>query len=152
MSATCDYVVQLQEACRLVSAGAGVANWQLVYQSRSGPPSQPWLEPDIRDALERLATEEKPGHVVVVPIGFVSDHLEVLYDLDYEAQAKAESLGMQMIRTPTVGHHPRFVQMIRELVEERFTAQPHRPALGNLGPSHDVCAVDCCRYEPRRPA
>jgi ferrochelatase len=152
MSATCDYVAQLQEACRLVAAGAGVANWQLVYQSRSGPPSQPWLEPDIRDALARLAAEEKPSHVVVVPIGFISDHLEVLYDLDYEAQAQAQSLGMRMIRTPTVGHHPRFVQMIRELVEERLTDNPQRLALGNFGPSHDVCAVDCCRYEPRRPA
>lgn len=151
MSATCDYVVQLQEACRLVAAGAGVAHWQLVYQSRSGPPSQPWLEPDIRDALERLAAEDKPSYVVVVPIGFISDHLEVLYDLDYEAQAKAEALGMRMIRTATVGHQPRFVQMIRELVEERLTDNPQRLALGNFGPSHDVCPVDCCRYEPRRP-
>jgi ferrochelatase len=151
MSATCDYVVQLQEACRLVAAGAGATHWELVYQSRSGPPSQPWLEPDIRDALERLAAEHKPAYVVVVPIGFISDHLEVLYDLDYEAQAKAEALGMRMIRTATVGHQPRFVQMIRELVAERLTDNPQRLALGNIGPSHDVCPVDCCRYEPRRP-
>lgn len=151
MSANCAYVAQLQEASRLVAERAGLTKWQLVYQSRSGPPSQPWLEPDVGDALERLAAQDKPSHVVVVPIGFLSDHLEVLYDLDYEATHKATALGMHMIRAATVGHHPRFVAMIRELVEERLSPQPHRLALGALGPSHDVCPVDCCKYEPRRP-
>ena len=149
------YGAQQRAMCELimesVSLEYGDVPWSLVFQSRSGPPTQPWLEPDIRDALERLAAEHKPAHVVVVPIGFISDHLEVLYDLDYEAQAKAEALGMRMIRTATVGHQPRFVQMIRELVAERLTDNPQRLALGNIGPSHDVCPVDCCRYEPRRP-
>lgn len=150
MSANCDYVRQLEEACRLVTAGAGVTNWKLVYQSRSGPPSQPWLEPDVGDAIASIAETKAASSVVVVPIGFISDHLEVLYDLDYEARQKAEELGLQFVRAATVGNHPRFVRMIRELVEERLTDKPQRLALGTLGPSHDVCPTDCCRYEPRR--
>ena len=89
--------------------------------------------------------------VVCVPAGFLSDHIEVLYDLDEEAAGKARSLGLNFVRAGTVGTHPRFVRMIRELVEERLAESPVRPALGMLGPSHDVCPADCCRYEPRRP-
>jgi ferrochelatase len=78
--------------------------------------------------------------------------MEVLYDLDEEAKLKAEALGLSLVRAGTVGTHPRFVRMIRELVEERMSGSPTRLALGTLGPSHDVCPIDCCKYEPRRPA
>ena len=87
----------------------------------------------------------------MVPIGFISDHMEVMYDLDDEARRKAEELGLNFVRAGTVGTHPRFVRMIRELVIERISDNPHRLALGDSGPSHDECPVDCCPYEPRRP-
>lgn len=151
MAANCEYERQLREACRLVSESVGHANWQLVYQSRSGPPNQLWLEPDVGDALRELAaTGEK--NVVIAPIGFISDHLEVLFDLDVEAKSIAKELGLLMVRAGTVGVHPRFVQMIRELIQERLSDHPQRLAIGDLPASHDVCAPDCCKYEPRRPA
>jgi ferrochelatase len=148
MAQNCDYELHFREASRLVAAALDHQNWQLVYQSRSGPPQQPWLEPDIGDALTETA---KTGgkDVVVVPIGFISDHIEVLYDLDDEAKHKADALDLNLIRAGTVGTHPRFVRMIRELVQERLASRPERLALGPLGPSHDICPTDCCRYEPR---
>jgi ferrochelatase len=148
MAQNCDYEKQFRESSRLVAEALGHANWRLVYQSRSGPPSQPWLGPDIGDALAELAGAT--SHVVVVPIGFISDHMEVLYDLDEEAHQKASALGMTLVRAKTVGTHPRFVQMIRELVEERLTDNPHRLALGAYGPSHDICPDDCCLYGVKR--
>jgi ferrochelatase len=151
MSATCEYVQQLQEVGRLVAEGAGVRKWRLVYQSRSGPPSQPWLEPDICDVLAELGESKQTTDIVIAPIGFVSDHMEVVYDLDTEAQAVCEQLGLNMVRAATVGTHPRFVRMIRELIEERLSDNPSRLALGTRGPSHDVCPVDCCRYTPSLP-
>lgn len=150
MARNCQYETQLREAARLVALTAGQERWSLVYQSRSGPPQQPWLEPDILAAL-RAAHERGVRDAIVVPLGFISDHMEVLYDLDVEALTLCEQLGMNLVRCPTVGTHPRFVQMIRELIEERLTDQPQRLALGELGPSHDVCPVDCCLYEPQRP-
>ena len=152
MAAGCQYEVQLAEACRLAAQGAGQPTWRLVYQSRSGPPTQPWLAPDVCVALDEIAAAGGSRDVVVCPIGFISDHLEVLYDLDEEAAAHAAKLGLHFIRAGTVGTHPRFVRMIRELVEERMSDAPARLALGTLGPSHDVCPIDCCRYEPRRGA
>ncbi|MCC7083881.1 MAG: ferrochelatase [Pirellulales bacterium] len=143
MAAHCAYEAQLHDACQLVAAGVGHSQWQLVYQSRSGSPSQPWLEPDIGDHLRMLAAVGV-REVVVVPIGFVSDHMEVLYDLDYEAKQLAGELGIHLFRAGTVGTHPRFVAMIRELIVERMTGAGDRPALGTLGPSHDVCPADCC--------
>jgi ferrochelatase len=137
------YVAQLQEAARLVAEGVGVASWDLVYQSRSGPPHQPWLEPDIVDHLHALH-ETGTQTVVLVPIGFISDHMEVIYDLDTEARQAADDLGLNLIRVPTVGTHPQFVAMIRELIVERVTANPARRALGRLGSVHDVCGVNCC--------
>jgi ferrochelatase len=133
------YVAQLEEASALVAAMAGRARWRLVYQSRSGPPGQPWLEPDILDAL----AEVKSKGVVVAPIGFLSDHVEVLWDLDHEARAKAEELGLTMARAGTVGADARFVGMIRELILER-TEGAERRALGVNGPMPDVCVVGCC--------
>jgi ferrochelatase len=150
MANNCRYEAQLKEASRLVAEGCEHANWRLVYQSRSGPPSQPWLEPDVCDTLEAVAAEGV-RHVVIAPIGFVSDHMEVLFDLDVEAVEVCRKLGIQMVRAATVGTHPRFVRMVRELVLERLNESPERPALGELGPSHDVCPVDCCLYTPRRP-
>jgi ferrochelatase len=152
MAAGCRYEAQLQEASRLVAEGAGVANWRLVYQSRSGPPQQPWLEPDINDFIKaQHASGARPADIVVVPIGFISDHMEILYDLDTEARQLCDELGINLVRASTVGTHPRFIRMIRELVEERMSGRADRLALGGLGPSHDVCPVDCCLYTPTRP-
>ncbi len=149
MAENCRYEAQLREACRLVAKGLGRDEWELVYQSRSGPPQQPWLEPDIGDRLHQLHEEGTLRAVVVVPIGFISDHIEILYDLDIAAREICEQLGVPMARAATVGTHPRFVRMIRELVVERMTPGAERPALGAMGPSHDVCPVDCCLYDPR---
>ena len=143
MAAGCDYERQLLETCRLVAEGAGGANWRLVFQSRSGPPTQAWLEPDICDHLRALH-EEGVTDVVVAPVGFISDHMEVLYDLDVEARQVAVEIGINVIRAATVGAHPHFVRMIRELVVERLEPSAPRRALGAFGPSHDVCPADCC--------
>ncbi|MCA1621140.1 MAG: ferrochelatase [Acidobacteria bacterium] len=147
MAAGCDYERQLLETCRLVAEGAGAAAWRLVFQSRSGPPTQPWLEPDIRDHLRALKGEGVRD-VAVAPVGFISDHMEVLYDLDTEARQVSEEIGIHMVRAATVGAHPEFVGMIRELVLERLDPARPRRALGGFPPSHDVCPVDCCLPGP----
>lgn len=119
----------------------------LAYCSRSGPPQMPWLEPDINDHLRALH-EAGTTSVVVVPIGFTSDHMEVIFDLDTEARATAEGLGMDFVRVATPGAHPDFVSMVRELFLERSAIErgetPDRRALGLIGPNRDVCAADCC--------
>ncbi len=143
MADSCKYVAQLTEASRLVSQRLGRGADPLVFQSRSGPPSQPWLEPDILDHLREIHSQGAKS-VVIVPIGFVSDHMEIIYDLDTQARALSEELGLKMVRAQTVGTHPWFVRMLRELIEERVRGSHHRPALGELGPSHDVCPADCC--------
>ena len=143
MAAGCDYEPQLLETCRLIAESAGHANWRLVFQSRSGPPTQAWLEPDICDHLRALKATGATD-VVVAPVGFISDHMEVLYDLDTEARQLADELGIGMIRAATVGAQPEFVSMIRELILERLDASTPRRALGAFPPRHDVCAVDCC--------
>lgn len=146
---TSAYVAQLEEAGGLVAARLRSRHpWALAFQSRSGPPSQPWLEPDIRDHLAALRARGVT-EVVLVPIGFVSDHLEVQWDLDIEAAARARELGMRLTRAATVGTHPGFVAMIRELVRER-TGDAPRLALGRGGPAPDVCAPGCC-LAPARP-
>jgi ferrochelatase len=143
MADSCRYVAQLTEAARLVAAEAGATDWQLVFQSRSGPPTQPWLEPDVCDAIrERHGRGVK--RLVVAPIGFISDHMEVLYDLDTEAADLCRELGIEMIRAATVGTDPRFVSMVRDLIAERAWNLSHRTAVGNLPASHDVCPLDCC--------
>lgn len=149
MAATSRYEEQLREASRLIADRTpGVSPWRLVYQSRSGPPSQPWLEPDVSDALREMR-EAGVTDVVLVPVGFVSDHMEVLYDLDTEAAAVADAIGLNLVRAGTVGTHPRFVRMIRELITERTSDGP-KFAMGQLGPSQDFCPTDCCAL-PRRP-
>ncbi len=137
------YERQLTEASRLVAEAAGLGRWNLVYQSRSGPPQVSWLGPDILEHLDVLASEGARD-VVVQPIGFLSDHMEVLWDLDQEAAAKATRLGINFLRVPTVGTHPAFIRMIRDLILERMTPHPERGVVGRFGPNHDVCPVDCC--------
>ncbi|HLM25270.1 MAG TPA: ferrochelatase [Pyrinomonadaceae bacterium] len=134
MAKNCDYAAQLAETGSLIARALNIENWDLVYQSRSGSPSQPWLGPDVSDHLRALALAGVKD-VVVAPIGFVSDHMEVVYDLDYEAQKVAQELGMNMVRARTAGTHPAFVKMIRELVLER---------INNKVPAN-ICAPDCCR-------
>src|SRR4051812_5912214 len=146
------YVSQLRESSRLVAEMVGAGDrWQLAWQSRSGAPTVPWLDPDVGDVLPELVAGGATA-VVVVPIGFVSDHLEVLFDLDVEAAERAAELGLPMERAGTVGVHPRFVQMVRELVEERERGDVLRAFLGTDGPSHDVCPATCCRPRLWRPA
>ncbi len=153
MAQTSDYEKQLNETSRLVAEQLGRKNrtWHLVYQSRSGPPSQPWLEPDILKFLRELKARGGSLDVVIAPIGFVSDHMEIIYDLDTEARELGAELGLHMVRAETVGTHPRFISMIRELILERMDESLPRRVLGVLGPRPDVCAEDCCPT-PRRPA
>ncbi len=143
MASACAYEDQLRESCRLVAEAFPDQSWELAFQSRSGPPSQPWLEPDICDCLRKLQADQQVTDVVVVPIGFISDHLEVLFDLDTEAAKLCDELGLNMVRAATVGTHPRFVTMIRELIEERVRGT-QKLCLGKLDPNHDVCPPDCC--------
>jgi protoporphyrin/coproporphyrin ferrochelatase len=148
MSRHCDYEAQHYESCRLVmerlraEEGGQARPWQLVFNSRSGPEFVPWLVPDVGDHLRDLHEAGAPG-AVVVPIGFVSDHMEVIYDLDVEAADIAGELGLPFARAGTVGTDDRFVRMIRELVLERHESAPAR-SLGTRGPSWDACPVDCC--------
>jgi ferrochelatase len=144
MADSSDYVKQLDEVRRLVSVALRQRNDVLVYQSRSGAPGQRWLAPDILDHLRRVKAENLASAVVLAPVGFISDHMEVLYDLDVEARQVCDALGLPMTRAKTVGIHPKFVGMIRELILERMNPGTERRALGVLGPRGDVCAEDCC--------
>lgn len=147
MADHCNYVAQLTETCRLIAAELQISEdrWQLVYQSRSGRPSDPWLEPDILDHIRTL-NERAAKSLVIAPIGFLSDHMEVLFDLDEQAQELCDELGIAMNRAATVGTHPRFISMIRELIQERLGETSDRRAIGTCGPSHDVCPANCCLY------
>jgi ferrochelatase len=144
----------VDEVARRIRAVTGRAHrHDLVFCSRSGAPSTPWLEPDVNDHLEELATDGV-SQVVLVPIGFVSDHMEVIYDLDTEAMATAERLGIRAVRAATSGTDERFVTMVRDLVLERAAAErgedPERVAVGSLPAGPDLCAVGCCP-NPRGP-
>ncbi|MBV8550711.1 MAG: ferrochelatase [Acidobacteriaceae bacterium] len=143
MAQTSDYEKQLRETARLVSESVGVPDWELVFQSRSGPPLQPWLEPDILDHLRTLHSQDV-RNVLIAPLGFLSDHLEVLYDLDSEARHLANELGMKMVRAATVGVHPAFIRTIRQLIAERLSPAEPKLAIGLFGPYPDVCPADCC--------
>jgi len=137
------YEAQLLEACRLVGDALEHQRWRLVYQSNNARYGEPWLGPDIAEALVELANEGFED-VVVAPIGFVADHLEVVLDLDRDAAAVAREHGLNFIRAATVGTHPAYVSMVRDLICERMTPDPVRRALGSLGPAHDFCPSDCC--------
>ena len=160
------YVAELGEASRLISerTRGGSLDWDLVFQSRSGPPSVPWLEPDVNDQLAALAKgaftdgtplpQGVPTAVVAVPVGFVSDHMEVVHDLDVEAAQTAASLGLPFTRAKAPGPTTRFAAMVRELVAERVSGAPAL-ALGDLGLGAFAggavsCPADCCRYVAMR--
>jgi protoporphyrin/coproporphyrin ferrochelatase len=145
------YPAQLAEAAGLIAdrvnaaaepagGGRGGHPWRLVYQSRSGPPSQPWLGPDVCDYLEELARDGAPG-AVLVPVGFITDHMEVVHDLDVEAAEVAQRLGLPLARAATPGPDPRFVSMITALVRERLDSRLAPAALGSPG----CGSGDCCR-------
>jgi protoporphyrin/coproporphyrin ferrochelatase len=150
------YVAELTEAARLIAERVcgGHQPWSLAYQSRSGPPSQPWLEPDVRDHLGELAKSGTRA-VVVIPVGFVSDHMEVRHDLDAESAQTAETLGLAFARAATPGTHPRFAAMVTELVRERLALPDQAaaddrapggepPVLGTMGMPSQTCPADCC--------
>jgi len=149
------YEAQLRASCQLVGDRLEHQRWRLVYQSNNASYGrEPWLGPDVATALRDAKTEGATS-VVVAPIGFVCDHMEVVLDLDVEAAALARELGLEMVRAATVGAHPAYVAMVRDLVVERLTDGAARAALGSLGASHDRCAPDCClsgRPGPPKPA
>jgi protoporphyrin/coproporphyrin ferrochelatase len=145
MADNCRYVEQLKESARLIGERLGNPAWELVYQSRSGPPQQPWLEPDIGDRLREMAGLGIKA-VVVVPLGFVSDHMEVLFDLDTEASDICKELGITYSRAAAVGTHPEFIQMLVELIQERLSGTTERVSIGNMPPLHDICPENCCLY------
>ncbi len=132
MADSSPYVEQLEAASKHVANAVEIRDWKLVYQSRSGPPTQPWLGPDICDYMKECVLGQAKRNLIVAPIGFVSDHMEVLYDLDTEAKARAAELGITMIRTPTVGTHPAIIKMVAELVDAA-QSQPPEP-----------CPETCC--------
>src|SRR5215217_343239 len=134
MAMNCDYASQLGHTAALIARELPIEKWHLVYQSRSGSPMQPWLGPDVCEHLRTLRNEGVTD-VVVAPIGFVSDHMEVVYDLDVEARRVADEIGLKMVRAQTAGTHPSFVKMIRELILERINDEA--PV--------NICAPDCCR-------
>ncbi len=147
MADACSYTHQLQDSGRLVAEKVGLKHWELVFQSRSGPPSQPWLEPDVVARIRQLAEgSERPEHLLIIPIGFISDHMEVIHDLDTEAAEVCRSLDLPMTRIPTAGIHPRFVAMIRELIQERIgrVAPMMRSCVGSFPPVPDECPIECC--------
>lgn len=141
MARACAYVQQLEETCRLITEMADLRPGRLVFQSRSGSPTQPWLGPDIRDCLREFAGQRK--NILIVPVGFISDHMEVVYDLDTEARNLCNDLGMSMVRASAPGSHPEFIRMIRELILERVEGSERR-AMGTYEPNHDACPEDCC--------
>ena len=147
------YVAQHRDLARLIADRLGVAEHDLVYCSRSGPPQVPWLEPDVNDHLEELAAAGTTA-VALVPIGFVSDHMEVIYDLDTEAKATAQRLGLGFARAATAGVDPRFVAMVGDLLLERAAAErgeePDRAAEGELAAPWDICAAGCCANARRK--
>jgi len=130
----CDYASQLGHTGALIARELQIKKWHMVYQSRSGSPMQPWLGPDVAEHLRTLR-DEGVAEVVIAPIGFVSDHMEVVYDLDVEARRVADEIGMKIVRAQTAGTHPAFVRMIRELIMKRVN--------GEAPPN--LCAPDCCR-------
>ncbi|MFF1876777.1 ferrochelatase [Leifsonia sp. NPDC058230] len=141
------YAAQHLAVAEVVAQAAtdGRVKWRLVYQSRSGPPSMPWLEPDINDAIAELPAAGIRA-VIIVPLGFVSDHMEVLWDLDNEAMESSEKAGLVAVRVPTPGTHHAYVEGLVDLVLERRDGVPvdQRPAMTKLGPWYDVCRPGCC--------
>lgn len=145
MAEQCSYEAQLREVAHLACQAIGPTPWTLAFQSRSGPPTQPWLEPDVCDHVRQLQQQEpRIRDVVIVPIGFIWDHMEVLYDLDIELRQVCTELGVNVIRAATIGTHKRFVSMVREQLVERMSGSTERRTLGKLGPAADICPGGCC--------
>lgn len=144
MAAGCQYQQQLLDVATVVATAVGLPSWSLAYQSRSGPPQQPWLEPDVSDYLSRRQAGGGLTHAVIVPLGFLTDHMEVIYDLDVELRDHCEQLGITMIRAVTVGTHPRFVAALVDLVEERLGLRQDRPTVGCSPVKPADCPADCC--------
>ena len=145
MARWCDYESQLNEMAALLAERVG-AEWDLAFQSRSGPPQVPWLEPDINDHLVALATSGVT-EVTLVPLGFVSDHMEVQFDLDHQAAQTAADAGIDLRRAPTVGTHPAFVGGLRQLIEEKTAGGPVL-WVGDAGPWPDPCPEGHCLAPP----
>lgn len=144
MARQATYQAQLEESCKLVGDALGHQRWRLVYQSNNASyGKEAWLGPDICEALTEVKGKGATD-VIVAPIGFVCDHLEILLDLDTDAQTRAQEIGLNMVRAATVGTHPAFVGMIRDLICERMTDKPVRATSGSSGPSHDYCPPNCC--------
>lgn len=144
MAAACDYEEQLAEVARLCTEALSLERTQIVYQSRSGPPRVPWLEPDVGDAIRTLAEDRPSSAVLVAPIGFVADHMEVVWDLDTEARAIAEECGLTFARAPAANVHPAYVEALRDLIEERVSGREERPTAGRLPARPDTCRPGCC--------
>jgi ferrochelatase len=149
------YVRQHLAACRWVMEQLHddlptLPEWELVYQSRSGAPHVPWLEPDVNDVIERVRAEEQAEAVVVVPIGFVTDHVEVIWDLDTEAKETAEEQGLGFRRVATSGTDPRFVAALADIVQEHLDPARERLAVTELGAVDDVCGHNCCQVNASR--
>ena len=142
MALWCDYESQLREMAGIVAERVGAADWDLAYQSRSGPPQVPWLEPDVNDHLRALA-DQGITDVALAPLGFVSDHMEVKFDLDHQAAATAAEVGIDMRRAATVGTHPSFVTGLRQLVEEQISGGPVL-SVGSAGAWPDPCPAGHC--------
>ena len=145
------YERQLRETGRLameelerVEGGGRAEGWELAFQSRSGRPAEAWLEPEVRDCVRRLHGGGGVKDVVIVPIGFLAENLEVVYDLDVEVGRLCIKLGINMVRRAVVGTHPRLVSMIHELIMERMDPSAPRLALGSEGPWPDECPMGCC--------
>ena len=144
MAAQCDYELQLRDTAAAVAERAGLnGSFEVAFQSRSGRASTPWLEPDIGERLVELAKAGNTG-VLVVPLGFMSDHMEVLHDLDTVARAAAARHHLTMVRAKSVGSHPLLVAALADLIEETAGLRSDRPAVGLLGPSPDQCFLGCC--------
>ena len=149
------YVRQHLAACRYVMEQLHddlpqQPEWELVYQSRSGAPHVPWLEPDVNDVIERVRAEEQAEAVIVVPIGFVTDHVEVIWDLDTEAKETAEEQGLAFRRVATSGTDPRFVAALADIVQEHLDPSRERVAVTELGAVEDVCGHNCCQVNASR--
>jgi len=149
MSQWCEYEPQLNEVSALVAERVG-AEWDLAFQSRSGPPQMPWLEPDINDHLQALA-DQNVTDVTLMPLGFVSDHMEVAFDLDLQASKTAADVGIDLRRAPTVGTHPAFVTGLRQLVQEKI-ADGEVLWVGDAGPWPDPCPEGHCLAPPGTPS
>lgn len=148
-AAVSPYAAQLQEAAAAVAVAAGATRWRLAYQSRSGPPHQSWLEPAVETELRRRQAASAQS-VILVPLGFLTDHMEVAYDLGVEARELCQQLGMRMVLVPSIGEHPGFAGLVRELVLERCDPDRSRPSVGANQAWPDVCPPDCCLAPDRR--